>query len=174
MRRPVQAKLHLVRRPSPPTRVHRRRPDVADGVQEVAGATDHRVHGRPGDVGRAPEDGHGAPVSAVVERDLGHRHAPPAVLAVEARRDGGPLRHAGDTGGAVGAHRQVVAEDVHAAEGLPVGGGLAGVADDDPRGRGRGRVDAGDDDVPRPVHGLLLVQGEADRLVDDVLAYLAA
>jgi hypothetical protein len=74
-----------------PVRVHRRRPDVPLRVQKIAGAAHHRVHRGLGVVG-APKDGHGAPVAAVAERDLGRQQV---VEPVEARRDGGPLHHAG-------------------------------------------------------------------------------
>jgi hypothetical protein len=96
-----------------PVRVHRRRPDVPLRVQKIAGAAHHRVHRGLGVVG-APKDGHGAPVAAVAERDLGRQQV---VEPVEARHDGGPLHHAGHGGVAVVVQGQVVAEDVDAAEG---------------------------------------------------------
>jgi hypothetical protein len=144
--RPVQVKLHLVRHRSS-SQVHRRGPDVSQRVREVAGATHHRVVGRLGVVG-APKDRDGAPVAAVVDRDLGQRHA---LQPVEAGGDGGPLRDARHPGVPVRAHRQVVAEDVDGAEGR---GGLA-----DARAR-----DAVHHDVAGPVDGLVLVQREAERL----------
>jgi hypothetical protein len=126
-----------------PVRVHRRRPDVPLRVQKIAGAAHHRVHRGLGVVG-APKDGHGAPVAAVAERDLGRQQV---VEPVEARRDGGPLHHAGHGGVAVVVQGQVVAEDVDAAEGP---GGVA---------RG-GAFVAGDDDVPGLVQPVVLVHGE--------------
>lgn len=156
VRGPVQVKLHLVRHRRSP-QVHRRRSDVAHRVREIASATNHRVVGWLGVV-RSPEDGHGAPVAAAVDRDLGQRQAP---QPVEAGRDGGPLRHADHPGGPVGVHRQVVAEDVDGTEGR---GGLA-----DARAGY-----AVDDDVAGLVDGLMLVQGEAEGLTVFVFALVAA
>ena len=157
IRWPVQVKLHLERdRRSP--QVHRRRPDVADGVREVTCAADHRAVGRPGVV-RAPEDGHGSPAAAVVERDLAQRQAP---QPVEAGRHGGPLHHAGHPGRPLGAHCLVVVDDVDVSDGR---GGLADA----------GAGDAGDDHVAGLVDGLLLVQGEAELLaVKPFDAFVAA
>jgi hypothetical protein len=111
--RPLPPQVRDRRAYFPHTPVHRRRPDVPLRVQKIAGAAHHRVHQGFGVVG-APKDGHGAPVAAVAERDLGRQQV---VEPVEARHDGGPLHHAGHGGVAVVVQGQVVAEDVDAAEG---------------------------------------------------------